>query len=205
MARRISMSTKVELVAAIASRYQDAGRTEKSKILNELVAVSGFHRKHAIRLLRGGDDQPSPEPKQRTRRYGEMVREALIVLWEASDRVCSKRLKPLVPVLFPPLERHGRLSIGDGLRVQLLAVSAATMDRLLSEVRIVARGGQRHRALDSAPKNKALSAVQLTSKENSGQQCACAGMTMERDTECLGQCTSVSHQGRFVYSNSTST
>jgi hypothetical protein len=31
------------------------------------------------------------------RRYGDAVREALIVVWEASDRVCSKRLKPLEP------------------------------------------------------------------------------------------------------------
>ncbi len=42
------------------------------------------------------------------RRYDADVREALTVLWEASDRICSKRLKPLVPVLLPALERHGQ-------------------------------------------------------------------------------------------------
>ena len=73
-------------------------------------------------------------------------REALIVLWEASDRICSKRLKPLIPVLLPALERHGRMRLGDDARARLLAVSAATMDRLLSDVRLVARGGQRRRA-----------------------------------------------------------
>jgi hypothetical protein len=35
------------------------------------------------------------------------VREALVVLWEASDRVCGKRLKAMVPLLVPSLERHG--------------------------------------------------------------------------------------------------
>jgi hypothetical protein len=43
--------------------------------------------------------------------YGTEVREALIILWEASDRICSKRLKPLIPALLPALERHRRLAI----------------------------------------------------------------------------------------------
>jgi hypothetical protein len=69
-----------------------------------------------------------------------------VALWEASDRLCSKRLKPLIPILLPALERHGRLELNSELRDKLLMVSAATMDRLLSEVRVVARGGQRRRA-----------------------------------------------------------
>jgi hypothetical protein len=68
------------------------------------------------------------------------------VLWEASDRICSKRLKPLIPTLLPALERHGRLTLTAELRALLLAVSPASMDRLLSEVRLVARGGRRRRA-----------------------------------------------------------
>ena len=68
------------------------------------------------------------------------------MLWEASDRICSKRLKPLIPVLLPALERHGRIRLAEDARARLLAVSAATMDRLLSDVRLVARGGQRRRA-----------------------------------------------------------
>ncbi|TDX82075.1 hypothetical protein EDE05_1094 [Neorhizobium sp. R1-B] len=77
---------------------------------------------------------------------GPDVREVLVALWEASDRLCSKRLKALIPILLPALERHGRLELNSELRDKLLMVSAATMDRLLSEVRVVARGGQRRRA-----------------------------------------------------------
>lgn len=69
-----------------------------------------------------------------------------MVLWEASDRLCSKRLKPLIPVLLPALARHGQLDVDGELRDKLLTISAATMDRLLSQVRVVARGGQRRRA-----------------------------------------------------------
>jgi len=49
-------------------------------------------------------------------------------------------------VLLPALERHGQRAIGETIRERLLAISPATIDRLLSEVRLVARGGRRRRA-----------------------------------------------------------
>ena len=111
MAGRISMATKWELLAAIGDRYRASGRAERSKILDEFVAITGYHRKHAIRLLR-----PQAAPVGLVRRLGHRcynaeVRDALVVLWEASDRLCSKRLKPIIPVLLP-LERHEKLVIG---------------------------------------------------------------------------------------------
>lgn len=140
------MATRREVVAAIKERYGAATRGEKSRILDELVAVAGYHRKHAIRVLCRGEPTVTPRRAHRRRVYGEHDREALIVLWEASDRLCSKRLKPLIPVLLPALERHDRISLAEDARARLLTVSAATMDRLLSDVRLVARGGQRRRA-----------------------------------------------------------
>lgn len=145
MARRISMATRSELVAAIVERYRLGSRSDKCRILDEFVAVTGYHRKHAIRVLAGREKRPSGN-KSNSLRYGSNVREALIVLWETSERLCSKRLKPLIPVLLPALERHGRLELDDALRSKLMTVSPATMDRLLTEVRMVARGGQRRRA-----------------------------------------------------------
>ena len=140
------MSTRTELVAAIRERYQRSNRTGRTAILDEFVAVTRYHRKHAVRLLRSAGDRQLPLARAVARRYGVEVREALIVLWEASDRICSKRLKPLIPTLLPALERHGRLTLTAELRALLLAVSPASMDRLLSEVRLVARGGRRRRA-----------------------------------------------------------
>jgi hypothetical protein len=52
MARRISMATRNELVTALAERYARSSKAERSVILDEFVAVSGYHPKHAIRLLR---------------------------------------------------------------------------------------------------------------------------------------------------------
>jgi hypothetical protein len=143
---RLSMATRREVVAAIRERYGAATRAEKSRILDELVAVAGYHRKHAIRVLCRGEPAVTPGRAHRRRVYGEGDRESLIVLWEASDRICSKRLKPLIPVLLTALERHGRIRVDAEARRRLLTVSPATMDRLLAEVRVIARGGQRRRA-----------------------------------------------------------
>lgn len=145
MARRISMATRTELIEAIIERYRSSCRADKHRILDEFVAVTGYHRKHAIRVLRHRRSEP-PSARQLVVQYGPDVREALVALWEASDRLCSKRLKPLIPILLPALERHGRLELNTELRDKLLMVSAATMDRLLSEMRVVARGAQRRRA-----------------------------------------------------------
>lgn len=141
----LSMATRSELTAAIVERYRVARRDDKGRILDEFVAVTRYHRQHAIRVLGRREKKPSGN-KSHSLRYGSDVREALIVLWEASERLCSKRLRPLIPVLLPALERHGRLGLDDALRSKLLTVSPATMDRLLTEVRIVTRGGQRRRA-----------------------------------------------------------
>jgi hypothetical protein len=51
--RRVSMATRDELVVAVRGRYANSGRGEKTRILDEFVAVTGFHRKHAMRVLRG--------------------------------------------------------------------------------------------------------------------------------------------------------
>jgi Integrase core domain len=67
-------------------------------------------------------------------------------LWEASDRVCGKRLVAMIPTLVPALAQHGRLQLGEGEQAQLLAVSAATIDRVLGDVKVAAAGGRRRRA-----------------------------------------------------------
>ena len=77
--------------------------------------------------------------------YDEAVTEGLVVLWEASDRLCGKRLKALLPILVPGLERHGHLCLDPRVREQLMAVSAATIDRRLGEARAVTTGQRRRR------------------------------------------------------------
>ena len=81
--RRISMATRDELVAAVSDRYGQASRAERGRILDEFTAVTGLHRKHAVRLLRVGVSSRSSAPRPGRRVYDMAVREALIVVWEA--------------------------------------------------------------------------------------------------------------------------
>jgi hypothetical protein len=76
MARRISMGARRELVAAVAERYRQSGRVERGRILDELTAVTGWHRKHAIRALAGSTFEPRSRCGPR-RLYTEPVRDAL--------------------------------------------------------------------------------------------------------------------------------
>lgn len=111
------------------------------------------YRKHSIRLLNSTAELVAPRRTSRSRVYDEAVREALIVLWEASDRICGKRLKALLPTLVPALERHGHLRLDGAIRDKLLSASAATIDRLLADTRAVVRGSTR-------PRPRAKTAVQ---------------------------------------------
>ena len=132
--RKVSMTTRNELLTALRERYRRCERGEKQRILDEFVAVSGYHRKHAMRLLRS-DSATKSKASNRRRIYDEPVQTALVVLWEASDRVCGKRLRPLVPLLLDAMERHGHLDLAPEVRAGLMSMSAATMDRMLKEAK----------------------------------------------------------------------
>src|SRR5947209_4601765 len=109
--RRVSMATRDELIRALSKRYSEVSRIERSRILDEFAAVTGYHRKHAMRVLRAGGTGSRHRLRPGRRVYGEAVREAIVLLWEASDRVCGKRLKALLPILVGAMERHGRLKL----------------------------------------------------------------------------------------------
>jgi hypothetical protein len=152
--RQVSMATRKELIEAVGSRYREASRGQRGAILNEFVAVTGYHRKHAIRLL----SKPAAAPQKRCPavRYGAEVRQPLGVLREISDRVCSKRLKAMVPALLPASIRHGKIEDDAELQSQLAAVSPATIDRLLASIRLAAAKGRRRASGQSSAIRRAV-------------------------------------------------
>lgn len=108
---KISMATRDALLAATGERYRSGSRVARGRILDEFTAITGLHRKHAARLLRGarGVDRSRPRPERRV--YNDAMDNALVVLWEASDRICSKRLRVMLPVLVEAMERHGHVTL----------------------------------------------------------------------------------------------
>ena len=146
--RQLSLTTRRELIQAIAERYHAAARPEKKAILDEFIKVTGYHRKHAIRALKRTTGRGA-EPAPRSRLYDEAVRSALTILWEAADRICGKRLKEAIPTLLDAMERYGHLQLDGEVRRRLLAMSASTMDRLLKPVREAGRQQRRRSGINT--------------------------------------------------------
>ena len=119
---------RAEYTEAVRRRYVAAEREMKSRILDEYCRTLHCHRQAAIRAL-----GRTPQPRRRSGRrvqYDRGLVPTLERLWHISDRLCGKLLAAALPTLVPALERHG-LRIAAEHRRQLLALSPATIDRLL--------------------------------------------------------------------------
>ncbi|QRM33062.1 hypothetical protein [Microvirga sp. VF16] len=92
------------------------------------MAVTGLRREHVMRVLRQGLPNKAHRVQPNPRIYDNAVREALVVIWEASDPICGKRLEVLVPVLLKAMERHGHLRLVPEVRERFLGMSAVTID-----------------------------------------------------------------------------
>ncbi|UCG24514.1 MAG: hypothetical protein JSW55_00475 [Chloroflexota bacterium] len=131
----MSKESKDELTKRTHARYLQASRAEKTSILDEFVAATGYHRKHAIRKLRRGIPECYRERRGRQRRYtGDVVR-ALAEIWRICGCICGKRLQPFIPEMVAVLERHNELVLDPETRALLLRMSASTIDRRLAPFR----------------------------------------------------------------------
>ena len=73
----VRQRSKHELVAALQTRYGKADRAGKARLLDEFCAATGYHRKHAIRVLRQGPPPPRAGHGGRARVYSAVVIGAL--------------------------------------------------------------------------------------------------------------------------------
>jgi len=134
----MSPQSKSEYVEAVYLRYKHAPRSEKGLILDEFCATLGYHRKHAIRLLRKYKRFTRPKPKKRGPKpiyRGEALLKPLKKIWLAANLPCSKRLKAIVPLWLPGYQAlMGALP--SEIHNNLLHISASTIERLLKPTRI---------------------------------------------------------------------
>jgi hypothetical protein len=134
----MSPRSKKEYIEAIYLRYKKAAFKEKTIILDEFCATCGYHRKHAIRLLRRFRRFIKPKAKKRGRApvyHTKVILKPLKQIWLTANLPCSKRLKAILPLWLPGYVQ----SFGDlpsEVSQALLSISAATIDRLLHPVRI---------------------------------------------------------------------
>lgn len=121
----MSTEAKREYLEAIRSRYQKSTKKQKGLILNEYILVCGYNRKYAIKILNGKLEPRSQKPGPKSR-YSPLIDFQLIKLWDEMSRICSKQMKVAIPIWLPFMK-----GLDKPVRDLLLAVSPATMDRIL--------------------------------------------------------------------------
>lgn len=109
---------------AIRERYKKSGRRQKSVILSEFCQVCGYCRKYAVRILNRkiepGSKRPGPAAK-----YDIEVCAHLKSLWEAMNKMCSKKMKAALPLWLP------FYPASDATKSLLMQMSPSTIDRAL--------------------------------------------------------------------------
>lgn len=144
----LTMQERRTVTKALSEQYRRAKKGEKGSILNQFVESTGYDRHYAAWLLRHhgkrvefkpgvvmeGTAKRRPRPG-RKRTYGEEVVQALKKLWEMLDYISGKRLAPALREVVPRLVACGELRVKRSLQKQLMAMSPATIDRLLKPER----------------------------------------------------------------------
>ena len=117
----------------LRSRYRQASKKGKTAILDEYVKTTGQNRKYAIGVLKG-KRRTGKHAIRRPRRaiYGDEEIQALLILSDLFDGICSKRLRAAIDIELPGLYESSALQVGPGCYHKLMRISPATMDRLLS-------------------------------------------------------------------------
>lgn len=153
----LTMKEKQAVTRELAQGYRRAKKEEKGRILNSLVELTQYNRSYAARILRqsatprvlaqgkgpgrsvvvvaDGRTRPRKRHRKRPRKYGHDVLVALQKVWLVCDGICGKRLAPYLAEIVPILERFGELALDEETQRRLMAISPATVDRLLAPVR----------------------------------------------------------------------
>ena len=138
----MSLKSKRELLEVVRPRYLKGKKVEKQKMLDEFTSATGYHRKHAIRVLK--NQLQKCQKRKRTGYktiYGGEVVQALEQIWEIYGQICSKRLQPFLPEGIRVLERCQEIELSKETKALLLKISSASIDRCLRAVRIKSRHG----------------------------------------------------------------
>lgn len=143
----LSMPSRAEITSKYARGYARASKKDKGRILDQVVAVTGWSRDNTRRRLTQAVAAPGRgrqvAERSRTPRAPKYSYDALKVLqrvWACSGGQCGKYLAASMRIQLDGLERHGELTVGAGrysseVRQELLAMSAATIDRYLKTVK----------------------------------------------------------------------
>lgn len=144
MKGQLSMKSRAEITTKYAKEYARASKKDKGAVLDQVVEVTGWSRDNARRRLTqaartapGSGKQVATRPrKPRAPKYSYDALKVLQKVWAASGGQCGKYLAASMGLQLVLLETHGELTVGQDrydakVRAELLAMSAATIDRYL--------------------------------------------------------------------------
>jgi hypothetical protein len=144
MGSGLSMASRAEVTTKYARAYVKASKRVKGLILDQVMSVTGWSRDNARRRLAEAAKRPpgtgrrvAVRPrKPRTPKYSYDALKVLQKVWAASGGQCGKYLAASMVLQLDGLQRHGALVFGrdrysPAVRRELLAMSAASIDRYL--------------------------------------------------------------------------
>jgi len=131
---QMTINERRKYLYLVKKRYLKANRLERGRLLDEMEAVTGLHRKSLIRLMSGNLER-KPRRKQRGRTYGPEVDDALRVISESLDHICAERLQPNMVWMATHLANHGEMETSRPLLDRLSQISLSTVRRILKRIR----------------------------------------------------------------------
>jgi hypothetical protein len=140
----LTLKERKKLTQLTARKYQKAGKREKTAILNIFVSQTGYERKYVIRLLANGGKtilmrksvrfaaaQAGGSRRVYEKVYDSAVLDALTAVWKAFNYQCGKLLPPFLRVNIDSIAREPKFAVSDAVRLKLVRISAAAIDRIL--------------------------------------------------------------------------
>ncbi|GAA1557706.1 transposase family protein [Brevibacterium picturae] len=142
MEGKIPMTARRHVTNKLRTTYRKASKTDRSRILDEVMATTGMGRSTARRMLTG-PRLPDPgehvdKRRLRPKTYSDASRVLLEHVWALMGMPCGKYFVVMLPMWLPLLEQAGDLDhpfVSATAIEELESMSAATIDRYLAPAR----------------------------------------------------------------------